>query len=77
MTGTPELASLIDDVTAPHREEQPVGAVSAVWPTLVKLGLADVGIPEEDGGSGRNALQHGGADPGPRPVWDQHSAHRG
>lgn len=52
MTGTPELASLIDDVTAPHREEQPGGAVSPVWPTLVKLGLADVGIPEEDGGSG-------------------------
>jgi acyl-CoA dehydrogenase len=52
MTDTPELASLIDDVTAPHRAEQSVGTVSPVWPTLVELGLADVGIPEEDGGSG-------------------------
>jgi acyl-CoA dehydrogenase len=52
MTGTPELASLIDDVAASHREEQSAGAVSPVWPTLVELGLADVGIPEEAGGSG-------------------------
>ena len=34
------------------REEQPAGVIPAVWPALVELGLADVGIPEEDGGSG-------------------------
>ena len=52
MTDGPELASLIDDVTRSHREEQPAGVIPAVWPTLVELGLAEVGIPEEDGGSG-------------------------
>ncbi|HEX3515701.1 MAG TPA: acyl-CoA dehydrogenase family protein [Trebonia sp.] len=52
MTDGPELASLIDDVTSSHREEQPAGVIPAVWPTLVELGLADVGIPEEEGGSG-------------------------
>jgi acyl-CoA dehydrogenase len=52
MTDAPELASLIDDVTASHRAEQPAGTIPVVWPTLVELGLADVGIPEEDGGSG-------------------------
>jgi acyl-CoA dehydrogenase len=52
MADVPELASLIDDVTASHREEQQAGAIPAVWPTLVELGLAGIGIPEEDGGSG-------------------------
>jgi acyl-CoA dehydrogenase len=52
MTDGPELASLIDDVTSSHREEQPAGVIPAAWPTLVELGLADVGIPEQDGGSG-------------------------
>lgn len=52
MTDGPELASLIDDVTSSHREEQPAGVIPAAWPTLVELGLADIGIPEQDGGSG-------------------------
>ena len=52
MTDAAELFSLIDDIVAPHAEEQPPGVIPGVWPTLVRLGLADVGIPEAAGGSG-------------------------
>jgi len=57
MADTDTRAPLADDgegsdVTASHNEEQPARAVPPVWPALVELGLADVGIPEEDGGSG-------------------------
>lgn len=52
MTDAAELAALIDDIMATHREEQSAGVIPGVWPTLVELGLVDVGIPEAAGGSG-------------------------
>ena len=52
MTDAAELVSLVDDIMESHQEEQPAESIPGVWPILVELGLADVGISEAAGGSG-------------------------